>query len=68
MKFKKPRKRTYELFLKSPLSQCSKIWEMLKPEVQKATTKVQFKNAIKFVCSTDDDLHMSNNTARLITP
>ena len=25
VKFKKPRKRTYELFLKSPLSRCSKI-------------------------------------------
>ena len=30
VKFKKVRKRTYELYLESPLSRCSKIWEMLK--------------------------------------
>ena len=35
---------TYEVFLKSPLSQCIKVWEMLKSEVQWETTEVKFKS------------------------
>ena len=50
IKFKKPRKRTYELYLKSPMYRCAKLWDMLKPEVQKATTKVKFKSFIKQMC------------------
>ena len=50
VKFKKARKRTYELYLKSPLYRCSKLWDMLKPEVQKATTKVKFKSFVKQMC------------------
>ena len=50
VKFKKPRMRTYEIYLKSPLCRCSKIWDMLKPEVQRATTKVKFKSLVMPMC------------------
>ena len=50
VKFKKSRMRTYELYLKSPMSRSNKLWDMLKAEVQKATTKVKFKHAIKSMC------------------
>ena len=50
VKFKKSKKRKYELYLKSPMSRCSKIWEMLKPEIQKATTKGKFKKYITQMC------------------
>ena len=50
VKFKKPLMRTYELYLKSPLCRCIKIWETLSSEIQKATTKVKFKNLIRPIC------------------
>ena len=50
IKFKKTRMRTYEMYLRSPLYRCSKIWEMLTYDVQRATTKVKFKNLIKQIC------------------
>ena len=50
VKFKKIPMRNYEIFLRSPLYRCSKIWEMLKPEIQRATTKVKFKNYIRPMC------------------
>ena len=34
IKFKKARKRTYELYLRSPMYRCGKLWDMLRPEVQ----------------------------------
>ena len=42
-KFKKAKKRKHELYLKGSLVKCSRIWETLSPEIQKATTKVKFK-------------------------
>ena len=50
VKFKKKRKRLYEIYLKSPLCRCSKLWDMLAPGVQRSTTKVKFKNCIKPMC------------------
>ena len=50
VKFKKRFMNTYEIYLKSPLCSCSKIWDMLKPEVQRATTKVKFKNFVMPMC------------------
>ena len=41
VKFKKKLKRTYQVYLKSPMSRGIKIWDMLTVEVQKATTKVK---------------------------
>ena len=34
VKFLKKRKRTYEIYLKSPMCRCSKLWEMLAFDVQ----------------------------------
>ena len=51
VKFKKSRMGTYELYLKSPMHRSIKLWDMLKAEVQKATTKVKFKLTIKSMCS-----------------
>ena len=50
VKFLKKRKRTYEIYLKSPMCRCSKLWEMLAFDVQRATTKVKFKTLIKGMC------------------
>ena len=50
VKFKKHRMRKYELYLRSPLLQGLKVWEMLSPDVQKATTKVKFKLLIRQIC------------------
>ena len=41
--FKKRPMRRYKLYLHSPLARGVKIWDMLTPEMQKATTKVTFK-------------------------
>ena len=49
VKFKKTHMRTYEVYLKSPLCRCSKIWEMLTYS-DRTTTKVKFKNLIKQMC------------------
>ena len=45
------RKRHYELYLRSPLSRCIKIWSMINKDVQRATTKVKFKKLIKPMCA-----------------
>ena len=50
VKFKKVRMRGYELYLRSPMCRCTKIWDMLKAEVQRATIKVKFKLLIKPMC------------------
>ena len=50
VKFKKMRMRMYELYLKSPMCRCIKLWDMLKAEVQRATTKAKFKLLIKPMC------------------
>ena len=50
VKFRKTRMRTYELYLKSPLCRCIKIWDMLKAGVQRATTKVKFKALVRPMC------------------
>ena len=50
VKIKKTCMRTYEVYLKSPLCRCSKIWEMLTYDVQRVTKKVKFKNLIKQMC------------------
>ena len=50
VKFKKVLKRNYQLYLKSPMARGIKIWETLTAEMQKATTKVKFKNMIKPLC------------------
>ena len=42
--------RTDELYLKSPMSRSIMLCDMLKGEVQKASTKVKFKLAIKPMC------------------
>ena len=44
-KFKKTHMRTYEVYLKSPLCRCSKIWDS-----DRTTKKVKFKNLIKQMC------------------
>ena len=49
LKFKKVEKRRYEMYLKSPRVRGMEIWEMY---VQKATTKVKFKNFVKSICRT----------------
>ena len=38
--------RTYETYLNNSLFRCTKVWEMPKSEVQRATTKVKFKSFI----------------------
>ena len=48
--FKKVQMRTHEMYVKSPLIRCSKMWEMLKPEVQRANTKVKFKYYVNQMC------------------
>ena len=50
VKFRKKGKRKYELYLKSPKVRGVKVWEMLPSNVQKATTKVKFKNFMKSIC------------------
>ena len=50
VKFQKVLMRGYELYLRSPMCRCTKIWDMLKAEVQRATTKVKFKLLIKTMC------------------
>ena len=50
VKFKKGKKRQYELYFCSPLSRGVKIWEMLTAKVQKATTRVKFKRLIHELC------------------
>ena len=50
VKFKKVRMRMYELYLRSPMCRCIRLWDMLKAEVQRATTKVKFKLLIKPMC------------------
>ena len=47
VKFKKHRMQKYELYLRSPLLRGLKVWKMLSPEVQKASTKVKFKCLIR---------------------
>ena len=39
--------KNYEIFLTGPLYRCSKIWEMLEPKIQRATTKIKFKNYLR---------------------
>ena len=48
--FKMGKNRTYDLYLKSPFSRCLKIWEMLKLDVQRATTKLKLMMLIKQMC------------------
>ena len=50
VKFKKVQIRTYELYLRSPMCRCIRLWDMLKAEVQRVTTKVKFKLLIKPMC------------------
>ena len=46
IKFKKY-KRTYEKYLKSPLSRGVSLWDRLHEDVQKSTTKFKFKKCIQ---------------------
>ena len=39
--------KSYDIFLRSPLYRFSKTWEMLEPQIQRATTKVKFKDEIR---------------------
>ena len=50
VKFKKTHMHTYEIYFSSPLCRCIKFWDMLKPEVQRSTTKVNFKTLITRIC------------------
>ena len=50
IKFKTIGKRHYELYLKSPLSRCIKVWNTVCKEVQRATSKVKFKKLIRPMC------------------
>ena len=50
VKFKTVQMRMYELYLKSPMCRCIRLWDMLNVEVQRATTKVKFKLLIKPKC------------------
>ena len=52
VQFKKCRRRKYELYLRSSLVRCVRIWEMLTESVQKATTKVKFKKLLGVICRT----------------
>ena len=43
----KSHKRTYEKYLRSPLSRGITLWDRIPKQVQRSTTKVKFKKAIK---------------------
>ena len=43
----KPYKRTYEKYLKSPLSRGISLWDRLPENVQKSTTKFKFKKCVQ---------------------
>ena len=47
IKFKNILKQNYQLYLKSPMSRGIKIWDTLTIELQLATTKVKFRQALK---------------------
>ena len=50
VKLKKKLEKNYQVYLKSPMSRGIKIWDMLSFEVQKATTKVKFKQLLRLMC------------------
>ena len=50
IKFKTFGIRHYELYLKSPLPRCIKVWNTVCKEVQRATSKVKFKKLIRPMC------------------
>ena len=50
VKLNKIRMPMYELYLRSPMCRGIRLWDMLKVEVQKATTNIKFKLLFKLMC------------------